>query len=135
MSYAPILTQGTTLSFNSAAVGGIVSIKGIGSGKATEIPTTTLASTAKEFKQGLQDFGNVSINVIRSLDDVGQAAMLTAQAAQATEVCVVTLPAGTLKIATFNAFVETMPSDIDKDGVVTGDIMLRITGAVVWTSV
>lgn len=133
MTYSVVLTQGTTFTFNSVAVGGVQSIKGIGSGKATEIPTTTLSSTAKEFRQGLQDFGNLTIELVRSLDDAGQAALLTAQAAQASQTCVIALPSGTLKTATFTAFVESLPSDIDMDGVVKGQLMLRISGPVVWS--
>ncbi len=133
MSYSVVLTQGTTFSFNSQTVAGVIGIKGIDSGKATEIETTTLASTAKEFRQGLQDFGTIQVDLVRSLDDAGQAAMLTAMAAQANETCVIVLPSGTLKTATFQAFVKSISSDVDKDGVVKGVAELRITGAVVWS--
>ncbi len=133
MAYSVVLTQATTLTFNSQAVAGVVGMKGLGSGKSTEIDVTTLASTAKEFRQGLQDFGSITVSLIRSNDDVGQAALLTAHAAQANATTVIVLPSGTLKTATFTAFVDSISSDIDKDGVVTGDAVLRITGPVVWS--
>ncbi len=135
MTYSVVLTQLTTLSFNGSAVAGIVGMKGLGSGKSTEIDVTTLLSTAKEFRQGLQDFGSITISLIRSNDDAGQAAMLTAHASQLNRTCIITLPSGTLNTATFTAFVDSISSDIDKDGVVTGDSVLRITGPVVWTAV
>lgn len=133
MAYSVVLTQATTLTFNSVAVAGVVGMKGLGSGKSTEIDVTTLASTAKESRQGLQDFGTITVSLIRSLDDAGQAALQTAHAAQANQTAVIVLPSGTLKTATFTCYVDSLSSDIDKDGVVTGDAMLRITGPVVWS--
>ena len=133
MAYAPVLTQATTLTYNSVAVLGLVSIKGIGSSPASEIDVTTLASTAKEYRPGLIDNGTIQIELIRSLDDAGQAALLAAAVAQTTNTCVIVLPSGTLKTATFTASVVDLTSDIDKDGVVTGTCSLRISGAVTWS--
>lgn len=132
MAATPILAQGTTFTYNSQTVAGIVSITGIGSGSATEIPATTLASTAKEFRQGLQDFGDVTIQLIRNLDDAGQAALLAAMAAQSTNTAVLTLPTSTLNVCTFSAFVKQITSDVNADGIVTGTCVLRITGAPSW---
>lgn len=130
---APVLTQLTTLTFNSVAVGGIVSIIGIGSGTATEIDITTLASTAKEFTQGLRDFGSIEIELVRNQDDLGQLEMSNSLAAQSTHTIVITLPSSAANIATFTGFVVTLPSDINKDGIVTGKAKIRITGPVVWS--
>ena len=135
MTYSVVLTQQTALTFNAIAVGGVVGMKGLGSGKSTEIDVTTLSSTAKEFRQGLQDFGSITVSLIRSLDDSGQAAMLSAHAGQTNRTCTITLPSGVLNTATFTAFVDSISSDIDKDGVVMGDAVLRITGPVVWSTV
>ena len=133
MTYNVVLTQGTTLTFNSSLVSGVVGIKGIGSGKATEINVTTLASTAKEFRQGLQDFGTITIDLIRSEDDAGQQALATALAAQTNETCVIVLPSGTVKTGTFTCFVTRLQSDVDADGVVKGSVDLRVTGPIVWS--
>lgn len=133
MTYNVVLTQGTTFTFNSVALAGVVGMKGLGSGKATEIPITTLASTAKEFKQGLQDWGNFSIDFIRSEDDAGQQALATAMAAQANETMVIVLPSGTVKTGTFTCFVTSLSTDIDADGVVKGTATFRVTGSVVWS--
>ena len=135
MTYSVVLTQATTLTFNAIAVAGIVGMKGLGAGKSTEIDVTTLSSTAKESRQGLQDFGSITVSLIRSLDDAGQAAMLSAHAGQTNRTCVITLPSGTLNTATFQGYIDSISSDIDKDGVVTGDAVIRITGPVVWTAV
>ncbi len=133
MAAVPILTQLTTITFNAIAVNGVRSITGIGSGSATEIPVTTLASTAQEFKPGLRDFGSVAIDMIRNQDDLGQVEMFTAMAAQSVVSVVVTLPTSTANVGTFSGFVTSMSTDIGADGVVTGTANIRITGAVVWS--
>jgi hypothetical protein len=128
-----ILCQGTTMTFNSVAVGGLMSISGIGSGSATEIDITTFASTAKEFTQGLRDFGSISVELRRNQDDLGQVEMFTAMASQLTRTVVITLPTSTANVATFTAFVQSLSTDLKADGAVTGTAVLRITGAVAWT--
>ena len=130
---SPVLTQGTTFTFNSVLIGGVISAKGLGSGKAAEIDCTTLASTAKEYRQGLQDFGGFTLTVVRSPDDLGQIACLTAKAAQLDETMVVVLPSGTLHTATFTCFCTSVSLDVDKDGIAKGDIAFRITGPIVWS--
>lgn len=130
---AAILCQLTTMTFNAVAVGGIKSITGIGSGSATEIDKTTLASTAKEFAQGLRDFGAIEIDLVRDQDDLGQVEMFNSMASQSTEVIVITLPSSTANVATFSGFVQSLSTDIAADGIVTGKAKIRITGSVVWS--
>ena len=128
-----ILVQGTTMTFNAVAVGGLMSISGIGSGSATEIDITTFASTAKEFTQGLRDFGTISVELRRNQDDLGQVEMFTAMASQLTRTVVITLPSSTANVATFSGFVQSLSTDLQADGAVTGTAVIRITGAVVWS--
>jgi hypothetical protein len=127
-----IKAQGTVISFEdnlSAAktVGGVKSFSGL-DGEAADIDITTLASTAKEFCQGLQDFGNFSMELVRDYDDVGQVALLDALDTQATREMVVTLPSGTLNVITFQAYVKSITSSGEEDGIVTGTVNLKITG-------
>lgn len=133
MAATPIRTQLTTFTFNSVAVNGVRSITGIGSGSASEIDVTTLASTAKEFIQGLRDFGNISIDLVRNQDDLGQLEMFNAMAAQTTYTCVVTLPTSTANVITFSGFVTQITTDIDADGAVMGTANIRITGSPVYS--
>lgn len=133
MAATPILTQATTIAFNSQTIAGVQSITGIGSGSATEIDVTTLASTAKEFKMGLRDNGTVSITMIRNQDDLGQLELWNALGSQTGYTTVVTLPTSTANIATFTAFVQSLSTDVNADGVVTGTATLRISGSVVWS--
>lgn len=133
MAAAPILCQGTTFSYNSQTIAGVTGMSGLASGKAKEIDVTTLASTAKEFKIGLKDNGSFTLDLIRNLDDAGQAALLTALNAQASNTMVITLPTSTLNVATFTAFVSSLTTEAASDGVVMGKAEFRITGDIAWS--
>ncbi len=127
-------TQGATITFfdgtTAQTVGGATSFSGF-DGEASEVDITTLASTAKEFRLGLQDFGNFTIELQRDPSDVGQAAMEAAKASGATREMVVTLPGGA--IATFDVLVKSLTGAGGVDATFTGSAGLRITGAVVWS--
>lgn len=58
----------------------IKSVSGIGSGSASEIDTSTICSTAKEYVLGLKDSGSVSLSGNYVSSDPFQIAALTAQA-------------------------------------------------------
>ena len=129
----PILAQGTTVTVGDGAagtetIGGIMSIGGIGSGSATEIPVTTLASTAQEFKQGLKDNGSITFDLIRDEDDAGQAELLEMYNAQATREFIITLPTSTLNVFTFDAFVTQLTTDVNADDVAKGSCTIKVTG-------
>jgi len=138
MAAVPILTQGTTISIDDdvsapVTINGHTAISGIGSGSAAEIDVTTLASTAKEFKMGLQDNGSFTIDLIRDEDDLGQVELRDAMANQAEREVIITLPTSTKNVFTFNAYVLSLTTDVAADGVVTGQATLRISGDVVLT--
>ena len=131
---AAIQSQGTVFTFNDGTtaqiVGGLKTYSGF-DGSSEEIDTTTLASTAKEYQVGLEDFGNLSLEVNVDHTDVGQEAMRAAKTAGATRECVLTLRDATTT-ATFNAFVVTFPQDGATSDIDTASVNLRITGAVIW---
>ncbi len=131
---AAIQAQGTTITFHNGtahvAVGGVQTFSGF-DGESTEIDITTLASTAKEFDIGLEDFGGFSLTVIYDGSDVGQAAIMAAMTASATREVVVTLSDSS--VATFDVVVKSFSKEGSVDGVVTGTINMKITGAVAWT--
>lgn len=126
--------QGATVTFNDGTtaqtVGGVMSFS-FGDGAASDIDVTTLASSAKEWRQGLQDFGDCTLELQRDPSDVGQAAMESAKAAQATREVVITLPGG--DIATFNAYVKSLSSSGGVDATITGTATLKVTGTIVWS--
>ena len=134
----PILCQDTTLTIANSggtpvAIGGIKSITGVGSGTAKEIDVTTLASTAKEFLQGLRDFGSIKVALVRNQDDAGQAEAFSASGLQAVRQFVLTLPTSTANVGTFSGFVVSLTTDVNADDAVMGDLTIRITGAIVWS--
>lgn len=134
----PILCQDTVISIadsggSPVVIGGVKSITGIGSGNAKEIDVTTLASDAKEFRQGLRDFGSIKIGLVRDQDDSGQLECFSAMDLQATRQFVVTLPTSTNNVGTFSGFVVSLTTDINADDVVSGDLTVRITGKVIWS--
>ena len=131
---AAIQSQGTTFTFEDAVpaaqtVAGIKSYSGF-DGSSEEIDVTTLASTAKEYQVGLEDFGNLSLEIVVDHSDAGQEAMRAAKTAGATRECVLTLK--DLTTATFDAFVVTFPQGGETSGIDTASVNLRITGAVTW---
>ena len=132
----PILCQATVVSVGDGAasiavIGGIIGMSGIGSGTAGEIDTTTLASVAKEFVQGLKDNGSMTFELIRDEDDVGQVELREMLAAQATREFIITIPTSTLNVFTFDGFVTSLTTDINADDVVRGQCTVKITGAIV----
>lgn len=139
MTALAILTQGTTFSLGSGptVINGVQSVTGVGAGKAKEIETTTLASTAKEFRMGLQDFGSFNMSFIWDKDDAGQALMYTAMSGQLPEQFIMVLPSTnpTITLHTFTAqvYVTSISQEIQPDGIVKGSATFRITGLPVWS--
>lgn len=127
---AVINAQSTTFTFNSQTVGGIKSFSGF-DGEAADIDVSTLASTRKEFLQGLPEEGNLSLSIVYDPDDAGQAEMLTARNAQTAYTCVLTLPdTVTLNVLTFSAYVKSISIEGSVDDAVMSTVNLKITGAV-----
>ena len=130
------LSQGTTVQINDGSslktIAGIQSFSGF-DGTKTEIDTTTLASTAKEFTLGLLDNGNFNLELIYDADDAGQKGLLACYRGSTARQMKVVFPSGTLKTATFNVLVTSFPLNAAVDEVVTSSVSIRITGAVVWS--
>lgn len=134
---AVIDAQGTTLTVYDGVsaqttVGGVVSFS-LADGEASDIDVTTLASTAKEYQQGLQDFGEFTFELIRDLDNAGQAELLEMKAAQEIREFVITFPAGTLNVGTFDGYVKSLNIDGGVDEVLRGTCTVKIDGAIAWT--
>lgn len=143
MAAPAILTQGTTFSIDDVGgstpvvIAGVKSISGLGSSSAAEIDVTTLASTYKEFRMGIPDFGQFTLNFNFNLDDAGQAEMKTKMEAQLPALIIITFPATnptvTLNVCTITAYILNMQADASSDGVMSGSSTFRVTGAPAWT--
>jgi hypothetical protein len=99
-------------------------------GERSEIDTTNLSSTSKEFLLGLQDNGTfeVTLNVYHA--DPGQAACRAAKGSATASPFKVTLPNS--EVATFSALVKSMPESGGVDAVFEGSMSIRVTGDIVW---
>lgn len=132
---AAINVQGAIFTIDNAAgtpvvIECITSFSGM-SGEASDIDITCISSTAREFRQGLQDFGDFTIELIRDPAQLGQIELELAKAAQATREFILTLISG--DIATFDGYVKSLTTVGETDGVLTGTATIKITGDVVWT--
>lgn len=134
MSTTSTSTQGIIITVDDnlgspVTVTGHTGISGFGSGSSKEIDITTMASTAKEYRQGLRDFGSLKIDFVRNPDDAGQAELFSMQALQATREFIITAPTGTANVYTFSGFVVQFTTDMSTDDVLRGSCTVRITGA------
>ena len=131
-----IKAQGTTLKVQSTspwtAVGGVKSYSGF-DGEASEIDTTDLDSTAKEFILGLVDNGNLGLEVFPDYSDAGQDILRALAISGNSDIFILTLVDTTT--ATFTAFVKNAHSiSGGVDAAVEGSVALKISGAVTWSS-
>jgi hypothetical protein len=98
-------------------------------GSRSEIDTTHLQSTSKEYLLGLRDSGTVTFNVNWLFDDAGQLALLTAEGSDDAYDFRVTYPS--TDVMTFSAYVQSVSGpSAAVDGKLSGSVTLRITGDV-----
>ncbi len=97
-------------------------------GKASILDATDLDSAAKEKLIGLQDSGKFSFDINIDYSDAGQIALLAAKASSARKSFKLTYPNG--KVASFDAFVMSMPANGGVDSIVMGSVELEITGVI-----
>lgn len=122
------VSGGTATPVTWTTIGNMTSFKGF-DGQANEIDVTNMASTAKEYRLGLQDFGHFTFDCDRDFSDVGQIAFDAAKRAGTIKSFKLTLPNG--KTATFSGFVRNSPLDGSVDAVVkTAGVSIRVTGDV-----
>jgi hypothetical protein len=132
---AKILAQGSIFTIDDAEGNPVVidcisSFSGM-TGEAADIDVTCLSSEAREFRQGLQDFGDFTIELMRDPQQVGQIELEAAKNAQATRTFILTLPSG--DVATFEGYVKSLTLEGDTDAVLTGTANIKISGLVTWS--
>ncbi len=134
-------TTGSTLTVSSATVtpAAYTKIKAIKSfsgfdGEASEVDVTDLDSTAKEFLLGLVDNGKFSITLNstggNASADAGLQALYAALNDGAIRKFKLTLPNGA--VASFSAFVKTVPLSGGVDQALQSQIGFRISGPLTW---
>lgn len=138
MTSTALSAQGTKISINTGTaqtptltqVTNVSDISGF-DGKAAQIDTTNLSSTAKERMLGLQDWGSVTLATDINLKEASHAALLAAKKAGVPQSFTVEL--SDTSTITFNAFVSTFPISAKVDQVYKGNIVLDITGDITVT--
>ena len=101
-------------------------------GSATEIDASNLSSTAKEFKVGLKDEGQVTLSINYDPDNAQHEILRAALGGTASKNYVITMSDGSPATTfSFAAFVMAFTPSYAVDGIVTASVTLRITGAVV----
>lgn len=100
-------------------------------GEAAEIDVTHLQSAAKEFRMGLQDWGNFNLDLNYLPEDPGQMACRAAKGSRQVQQFKATFSDGSF--TTFDAFVKNSPRSGGVDAVVETSFSLRVTGDIVDT--
>lgn len=136
-----LLVQGTSIKISVAAVSelnpsptpAMATLDCIGreiqyqGGTATEIDVTTLCSTAKEFRLGLEDSGTMTVTGHWKQGNPAHAVIRTAASDKQTRLIEVTFEDGSIFKAL--AFVSQRSWSAAVDGVVTATYNFRLTGA------
>jgi hypothetical protein len=107
-----------------------ISTFSFGSGERSEIDVTNLDSTAKEYRLGLKDQGNLEISLRVVHSDAGQTACQAALGSDAVSNFKITLP--NTEVGTFSGQVKSMPESGGVDAVHEGSMTIRVTGDIVW---
>jgi hypothetical protein len=103
-------------------------------GTVSEVDTTNLASLAKEFVPGLEDFGGVTGTVDLDPTDAGQIACMKAKSAQLVTYFRLTYPSASVRRA-FQGFMKKFGEQGQVDGTLKSSWEVRATGRVVRTEV
>lgn len=130
--YSAYTSGGSFQSYTMAVVGNVADIKGY-QGQPSEIDITNLASLAKEFVLGLQDFGTVDITcfLASAASDPGQVQLRVLKQTQTAYPFTLQLADGT--ITAFMAFVKQFGFEgVKPEGAVGSPIVLRVTNAPAW---
>lgn len=130
-----IKSEGTTISVsdgvNPVTIGGIVGFSAA-DGEAADINVTTLADTSQRYLIGLEDNGQLSLELNRLPDDAGQAQLLSILQSQTSREFVITLPSGTITTLTFDGFVKSLSIAGTVDDKVSGTCNIRIDGDITY---
>lgn len=137
MSSSALTSQGvtiarldTTVSPNAYSTINEVSEINGPDGAASEIDVTDLNSSAKEFKMGLADEGNVTFTINYLPSDAVHAALLSDRDSQTLRTFRITLTSSPQETWTFTAYVTAAPLTNAVDGVTQMSITLKVSGIV-----
>jgi len=136
MSSNALVSQGMTIAISDAAspevYTSIPDVTSIGGpdGEASEIDTTDLDSTAKEFRLGLIDNGSVNLGMNFRPAQTQHALLRTLSISGAARNYRITFTDSPATTWTFSAYVKGVPVENSVDSVTTASVNLRITGSI-----
>ncbi|GGD63438.1 phage tail tube protein [Caballeronia sp. LZ025] len=133
MTSTAISSQGTKISKNTGttqtpvwtAVKNVSNLNGF-SGSASDIDVTDFDSTAKEYRQGLQDWDTVSFDINVNMKEASHAALLADKRSGVVSQYQVLLSDGTT--IEFEGYVKSFPITAGVDAVVKGTVAIKISG-------
>lgn len=136
MSSTALVSQGMTIAVGNEAspevwttISEVSNIQGPG-GEASEIDVTDLSSTAKEFRLGLQDEGNITFDIFYVPADTQHAALRTARANNTKKHMRITFTDSPATTWTFYAYVKGFQISNGVDDVTRASVSLRVTGSI-----
>lgn len=124
--YTAYTSGGSAYKLTMTAIGQVRDVDMSG-GQADDIDVTHLQSVAKEYLVGLMDMGDASFNLWLDNTDTGQAAIRTAQLAQATKGF--TLTASDTKIACFPGLIKQYGFTMAANGAAEGKCTVKVSAA------
>jgi len=129
-AFTPYVSGGTATPATWTAIANVKTFTAF-DGSASEIDTSNLQSTAKEFLLGLMDSGTFSMELDMDTADPGQMALLAAQVSAAKKQFKLVLPSNAT--ATFFGFAKKVSSAGGVDQAMKRSVDVRISGPVVWS--
>lgn len=99
-------------------------------GSANEIDVTDLSSTAKEFRLGLKDEGNITLDMMYIPGNTVHAGLKTDRTNRTLRNFTLTFTDSPATTWSFSAYVQGLAVSNDVDGVTTASVTLRISGAI-----
>lgn len=125
--FAAAGTAGTAVPKTWTAVNNCKSYSGF-DGQKSEIDVSNMQSAAKEFIPGLEDFGQLTLELDVDNTDAGQLALRANKSSNVRTYFNLTLPNGKKRV--FQGFVKQVSEQAGVDQVVKASAVIRITGAV-----
>lgn len=122
-----ITASGTATPVTSTVIANLKDFSGF-DGAASEIDVTNLSSIAKEFRLGLTDPGQFTINIDYDGANAGHVALRAKQGSGALSIFTLTLP--NASVITFNGYVKKFSLAGGVDAVAKTAVDIRISGAV-----
>lgn len=128
-AYTAYASGGSAYKQTMAQIANVASITGF-DGVADEIDVTHLDSTAKEFLIGLQDFGNLTLELQVISGDSGQSRLRTLKGGGTIGTFKWQL--SNLEVSAFRALVKSFPAGTPSNDAVRSSVQLRVTSEPSW---